>query len=152
MGAIKIILIAVLIIAVGIGSYFVYSALQTPKILSVNIVDSSFKDNGMTITELCDICFKNPSNPAACVGPGITSSFNLQIKNFKNPVYCKVTSNVGDLTNPFLSYNGLNNIQDEYGEQLKQRYTIKVCCSVEQSLNNPICSEERNLNARCLVA
>lgn len=177
MGAIKIILIAVFIIAIGIASYFVYSALQTPKILSVNIVDLSYNTEQLGITNKCDLCFRGyyydsknqkvcpsvqingkdfndclPHDEVLCIGNNIKSSFNLQVKNYKGAVYCKVTSNVGDLTNPLLSYNGLNNIQDEYGEQLKQRYTVRVCCSVEQSLSNPICSKERNLDARCLAA
>ena len=152
MGAVKIILITVLIIAIGFGSYLVYSVLQTPKVLSVNIVDLAYEEIGSSVTERCDTCFQNPTNPAACVGPSIKSSFNLQVKNFKNPIYCKVTSNGLDLTNPFLSYNGINNIQDAYGEQLKQRYNIKISCTIKQDLSNSICSEERNLNARCLVA
>lgn len=179
MGVIKIILIAVLIIAFGIGSYFaysIYSASQKPRILSINIVDLAYEEIGSDLTQRCNVCFKgyyydeNNQKVCAgvqingvdindclphdilCVGPGIKSSFNLQIKNFENPIYCKVTSNGEDLTNPFLAYNGLNNIQDAYGEQLKQRYAIKVCCSIKQDLSNSLCSNERNLDARCLAA
>lgn len=145
MGATKIIIIVVLII--GIIAFSVYFLLM-PRIQSVNIINSIYEEPDNSLSKECDTCLQTPNNPAACVGPGIKTIFNLQIKNSPT-AHCKVVSGGVDLTNSFSADKGQNEIQDAYGEQLKQQYKIKVCCSIKQDLSNSVCSSEKVLEARC---
>ncbi|MFH1642387.1 MAG: hypothetical protein ABIC04_05825 [Nanoarchaeota archaeon] len=140
------------IIAFSIFLLLFITGCSSQEIISVNIILAEYTQTDKSLTELCDRCFQNSDNPAACVGFGIDVSFNLQIDHYATPVYCKVTSSKGDLTNVFESYQGSNGIDHSFGNELTQRYLIKVCCSQEADFSEEIiCSQERNLDERCLI-
>ena len=179
-------MITLLIIILGICTFYGYGILTTPKIASINIVEASYSETGENLEppQICDKCTKGyytnyetgeqicpqitingvdiqdckPHKDILCIGGGIDMNFNLNVNNFKSPIYCEVSSMGETLTNPFLAYQGtnkLNSNQISFGQKIDKNYKLKVCCSTEttqgivKSLISPTCSEEYRLEPRC---
>ena len=166
-----IIWISIIIILLVVGAYFVYqSYFSKTKIESVNFVDLDYEE--AIESNKCDKCLKGyyfendekicpqvtiegvdiqdcQPHEVLCVGPNIKASFNLKVKKYKTPVYCKIISDkperghlmekgINHLTNAFVANEGLNEIEDRFGNWVDREYRIRICCSNNENFDSEI--------------